>query len=84
MFLLALLFTQAGALALGAKVEGTLPVRLESRRNASEQAFELVLGEHESATLTLESLDFDPLLVVRDETTGAESRERGTWRYCNV
>lgn len=71
------------SIRVGDRVEGVLPVRLEGGRNTSEVIFEFDQQSLVTVTLTLESLDFDASLSIRDPATGAEARDRNSWRHSN-
>jgi len=57
------------------KLAGTLPIRLEAGRNRASVVFVLDPGATKSCTVRLESLDFDPRLLVEDESKPGKPKE---------
>src|SRR6185436_4136439 len=58
------------SIAIGQTIRAQLPIRMEGGRNAAHAEFELDLPKAGALTISLESLDFDPLLVVIDPRGG--------------
>jgi CHAT domain-containing protein/tetratricopeptide (TPR) repeat protein len=66
---------QVAVIHAGDSVQGVLPLRIESGRNAGSTTFDLDATKVGALTITLESLDFCPLLVIDDGRGGAEIRD---------
>lgn len=68
----------------GQTIRASLPVMMEAGRNAAQAEFDLEVPSAGAFTISLESLDFDPRLVLAGGPGGAESRDSKSLGYWNA
>jgi CHAT domain-containing protein/tetratricopeptide (TPR) repeat protein len=68
----------------GQTIRASLPVRIESERNAAWVEFDLEVSSAGAVTISLESLDFDPRLGVSGGPGDGESRDSKSFGYWNA